>query len=248
MSTPDASVMFCPAALQAAMPSARLALPDLVWRVLANEGTSDEAEAKTDLEVRRAKTREENLKQAEIIRRRMVATKNAAPAPVRLTSIDAEETRLGERVRALREGAIGRLFRKGALSASCMRAAEELGMVYLIRQDGQLTVVPLAERVDTSCRGGTPRYLDAAAGHFARWRDDLIKGSGAFGGPMPLVYGVTVGCVAYDYTLAEAQKRLGIKRNSAPGEYLRLGLQHYADIMDGQAGRVRRDPALRKGA
>lgn len=206
-------------------------------------------EAAADLARARDARRAEHQAQAEIIRRRMVETRKASPGPLKVNALAALCDSSAARTRASRTGTVGRLFRAGTLSDACMRAAEELCTVYLIREDGQLSVVPLAERVDTSSRGAAPRFLDACAAHFARWRDDLIRGSDSFGSPRPQVFQVTVACAVYDFSLAEVQRRLEIRRNGVTGDYLRLGLQHYADIMHGKAGRVRRDPAMRnKGA
>lgn len=166
---------------------------------------------------------------------------------LRLTSITVETARDERRRRARRKETLAGLIARGELSSGCQAAAEELQTVYLLRQDGQLRVVPLAERVDTFLRGGAGHLMDCGVINFARWRKALETGAYGFGERGPLTLRATVMVVVEDASLRESEKRIGI-RNGTAGELVRLGLQLYADIREGRMGRVRLDPALKRRA
>ncbi len=181
-----------------------------------------------------------------VLRKRREARERgeAATRSLKFISIKVGKDRHALRRRARRKETLVGMIERGVLSPECQAAAEELQLVYLVRQDGQLRAVPLKEHVDG---GRASDVHDVASINFAKWREHLNHGKYGFEEKGPRVYNTTLMVVVADASLREVEKKLCMKNGSA-NDLVRLGLQHYADICSGKLGRIARDPALRKSA
>lgn len=199
--------------------------PSVVWDILAP------ALAKVDVQLKRR----ERLKAAVHDRDVMAAL---------VAKIEARRAEKRKRMR--RKQTLAGMLERGELSEACHVAATEITVVVETEEDGQLAAAILAERVDSSFKDGAGLQWCDAVANVAKWRALLRAGAYGFGDRGPRTY-LAVMLALDDHSMREIENALGM-RNGSCSEYVRHGLEFYADIRAGRVTQRRHGEGRRKSA